>query len=99
MKGACIQCAAYCYARRTQRGLYAGSSVDERDARGYTALMMAVRCRNYAEAAVLLDHGHASTALRDDEYHRTAVDWAELSVASESAPYPERSTRYGRSGF
>ena len=62
-----------------------GASVDERDPLGYTALMMAVRCGNYAEAAVLSHEGQASTILRDDEYHRTAIEWAEQPSSFSNA--------------
>jgi len=61
-----------------------GVSVDERDALGYTPLMLALRCGNYPEAAVLLREGQASTTIRDDEYFRTAVEWAELARSSSS---------------
>jgi len=59
--------------------------VDERDWLGYTALMLAVRCANYSAAAVLLDDGQASTTVRDNEYHRTAVEWAEQSKPLSSS--------------
>jgi len=68
----------------TMTGDAAGASVDERDALGYTPLMLALRCGNYAEAAVLLFEGQASTTLRDDEYRRTVVEWAELASPSSS---------------
>jgi len=71
----------------------AGASVDERDALGYTALMLAVRCGNYDEAAMLLFEGQASTTLRDDEYRRTAVEWAELGSPLSSRSPPRRSSR------
>jgi len=58
--------------------------VDERDPLGYTPLMMAVRCGNYSEAAVLLHEGRASTTVRDDEYRRTAVEWTEQPRSSSS---------------
>jgi len=78
---------------RLSAGVHAGASVDERDALGYTALMLAVRCHNNDEAAVLLDDGHASTTLRDDEHHRTAVDWAELPSVSTPAYRQRRTSR------
>jgi len=69
-----------------------GASVDERDAIGYTALMLAVLCGNYSEAAALLDEGNASTTLRDDEYHRTALEWAQ-----QPRPYDSTQQRSSRS--
>ena len=64
-----------------------GVSVDERDPLGYTPLMLAIRCGNYTEAAALLEQGHASMTLRDDEFHRTAIEWAE-----QSAPHCQQRT-------
>jgi len=66
-------------------------SVDERDALGYTPLMLALRCGNYPEAAALLSEGQASTTIRDDEYFRTAVEWAELGRPSSLQQRTSRS--------
>jgi len=71
----------------------AGVSVDERDALGYTPLMLALRCGNYPEAAVLLHDGQASTTLRDDEFRRTAVEWAQLSTPSSSSTHQRHTSR------
>jgi len=56
--------------------------------------MLAVRCGNYPEAAVLLDQGQASTSLRDDEHRRTAVEWAEHTKPSTSPPVLHRTSRW-----
>jgi len=57
--------------------------------------MLAVRCGNFCEAALLLDDGQASTSLRDDEYRRTAVEWAEHTMpASTSLPPLHRTSRW-----
>lgn len=53
-----------------------GASVDEKDDLGYTPLLMACRCGNWPAARVLLEEGRAETRLRDNEFWRTALDWA-----------------------
>lgn len=57
------------------RNGYDGSAVDETDAQGYTPLLMACRCGNWAAARILLEEGHAETRLTDCEYQLSALDW------------------------
>jgi len=59
---------------------YDGASVDETDALGYTPLLMACRCRNWAAARVLLEQGQAEFRLRDSEFRHTAIEWVMCSA-------------------
>ncbi|XP_064606010.1 uncharacterized protein LOC135470891 [Liolophura sinensis] len=53
-----------------------GLNVDVRNCLGYTALLLACKLGHYASAYILYTKGHASAALRDNEFFLTSPEWA-----------------------
>lgn len=65
----------------TNHYVSSSTSVDDRDTRGRTALMLACACGNYVSAYILLTVGKAGKNRRDDVFFRSPAEWVEEAEA------------------